>query len=68
VLQPIAATIGAVKFLHRFDTEHLDVVTYSSDAIEVKDGAWKLKDGVTHGRACDKGLYCGSDPFHYFEL
>ena len=47
VLQPIAANIGAVKFLHRFDTEHLDTITYSSDAIEVKDGAWKLKDGVT---------------------
>jgi hypothetical protein len=47
VLQPITGTVGTVKFLHRFDTEHLDVVTYNSDEIEVKDGVWKLKDGVT---------------------
>lgn len=47
VLRPIAGTIGTVKFLHRFDTEHLDEVTYNTDEIEVKDGVWKLKDGVT---------------------
>ena len=47
VVQPIAGTIGPVKFLHRFDTEHLDAVTYNTDEIEVKDGVWKLKDGVT---------------------
>jgi hypothetical protein len=47
VLQPIAGTVGTVRFLHRFDTNHLSAVTYSSDEIEVKDSAWKLKDGVT---------------------
>ena len=47
ILQPIRATFGNVKMLHRFDTNHDSRMTYDHDQIEIADGAWKLKEGVT---------------------
>lgn len=47
ILQPIRATVGSVKMLHRFDTNHDSLMIYDPDEIEIADGTWKLKDGVS---------------------
>lgn len=44
ILRGISGHVGNIKFLYRYDTLHDDVMTYDHDAIEIKDGAWKLKD------------------------
>lgn len=56
VLQPIAGTIGAVKFLHRFNTLRPSDLSYDSEKIEIKDGEWRLKDGVTIAEMTTKDL------------
>jgi hypothetical protein len=56
VLKPFTGTIGAVKFLHRFDTLRPSDMTYDSEKIEIKDGEWRLKDGVTIAEMTTKDL------------
>ena len=47
VLGSISGTVGKLQFLHRFDTLHDSLMTYDKEKLEIKDGVWKLKDGVT---------------------
>lgn len=46
ILGTITAAVGNVRFLHRFDTYHSEELSYDTAQLEIKDGVWKLKDGV----------------------
>lgn len=47
VYTSFTASVGNVKFLHRIDTLRPSDMTYDNDKVEIRDGEWRLKDGVT---------------------